>query len=427
MVRIFKKVSLYAVLIFLPSSALGAWQDVTSNIHPYISLSEEYNDNLYLEKKDKTGDFITSINPGIRFSHSVNKLGLELDYSLGLISHANQSNNNYISHTGKMNAIYRFDPHWSFKLREYLIRSEEPRESDYSSEASVNSRLISTSHDRAVYLRNVIEPAIEYQFGRENHIALLYRNNLFRPESRIAENSTENSFNPILTFWFNNRNGIILNYTFLSGIFDKSPNFTGHTVSGRYIHRFKPQFSAFCEFGYLSRSFDSPGKDYQAYNPSLGLEYAFSATSRAVFQAGYFWDNIDGTPSLGGLSFNMSISGQQSKSNTYIFSLIGGYREDYFTSQNLGLTKYYRAIATINHQLLRRTAVKFSGSVERVEFSEINPGRIDWTYTFIGSVSYQILKKLFISLEASHSRDNSNQNQFEYINNRLFLLLTATF
>ena len=43
--------------------------ELLSQFHPYISLKEEYNDNLNLTPTNKLDDFITTVQPGIKFSN----------------------------------------------------------------------------------------------------------------------------------------------------------------------------------------------------------------------------------------------------------------------------------------------------------------------------------------------------------------------
>jgi hypothetical protein len=416
--------SVISIISCLPIVA-GA-DDIWSKFHPFIGVSEEYNDNVYLTRDNRIVDFITTIYPGIRFSHTGGPFGIDLDYTLGLNFYADQTNLNYVSHTGNLNTFYRFYPNWTFRLRDYFIRSEDPLSRDYGYTGSTERYNLSVDRSRSVYLRNVVEPAIEYQFGRENRVSLLYRNNIYQTERDGGNDSTENAVNPVLSYWFNIRNGMVLDYTFSAGNFEQDPDLVGHSVRGRYIYRFNPHSSVFGEFVFLAREYESPGTDYNVYNPSLGLEHAFSSTLNGVFQIGYFWQDAKGIPTFSGPTFNISLT-QRAQFTTYNIGLEGGYREDLFTSQNLGFTKYYRAFGSITYQLYRRTSLGFYITGERAEYSQAYPGRIDWIGTASGTISHQPLKWLTISLVGSHRRDTSNQNEFDYTENRVILRLTATF
>ena len=79
--------------------------------------------------------------------------------------------------------------------------------------ASPDQFILSTQRGvHAIYLRNVVEPSMEYRFGRENLLSVLYRNNIYHNQSPLFEDSQENTVNPRLNYWFDIRNGITLEY-----------------------------------------------------------------------------------------------------------------------------------------------------------------------------------------------------------------------
>ena len=64
-------------LLLVPVSGFAAFE-----IHPRLTLSEEYNDNIYLDAEHEEDDFITTIAPGILFNYRAKELLLDVDYSL---------------------------------------------------------------------------------------------------------------------------------------------------------------------------------------------------------------------------------------------------------------------------------------------------------------------------------------------------------
>ena len=59
--------------------------DILNQIHPYISVSGEYDDNILLTSNNRINDFITTILPGIKFSNMDAKSGIDLDISVGSV------------------------------------------------------------------------------------------------------------------------------------------------------------------------------------------------------------------------------------------------------------------------------------------------------------------------------------------------------
>jgi hypothetical protein len=275
------------LLMGVPSIVQADLGDILSKFSPSISVQEEYNDNLDLAPKNKKNDFITTVYPGIKFSANETKYGMDLDYRLGLVFYAKETDRNYIGHAGTLNAWYTLGRRLTFRARDYLIRSEESREQEYTPGALPDQYLLGTQRARAIYLRNVFEPSIDYQFGKENRFSLNYRSNIYKNQDPLYQDSREDFVNPRFTYWFNVRNGVSLEYGLTLGQFERSSDLTGHMATGRYTYRFNPRTSIFGDVAILRRDFKSPSIDYDVYRPSLGISHEFSPTLSGRAQLGY--------------------------------------------------------------------------------------------------------------------------------------------
>ena len=442
--RLWFGLSCVALLIVgIPSIVNAELGDLFSYFQPYISVQEEYNSNIDLAPTNERDDFITTISPGLRFSTlpraevtraqqaptAEQKVGIDLDFNAGFAFYAKEEDNNFTSLNGSLNAWYLFSPKVSFRVRDYLIRSDEIREADFSVTAIQGQTLISRTTRRVPYYRNVVEPSVEYRFGRDNIFGIKYRNNIYRINSLLFEDSTENSINPRLTYWFNIRNGITLDYGFTLGDFERSPDFVGHTVTGRYTYRFNPRTSVFGEYTYLIRDFDPPSNDYDVHRPSLGISHSFSPTLSGSAQAGYYWQNPEGGSTTDGFFYDVSLS-QRADKTTYTISLQGGYMEDFFSAENLGFNKYYRAIGRVNHRLLEKMTVGLFSSYEWIKYSGDvveTPGQKDQIWTIGGNAAYQLFRWLGVSLEGSYRENHSNLDTADYTEYRGIFRITASF
>lgn len=418
------------------SSATADVGDFLSKLRPSLSVQEEYNDNIFLANADKKSDFITTINAGVAFStlparvttpgqilqSPTDPAGIDLNYSLGLVFYARENQNDYVSHAGTLSSWYTFDRRLTLRLRDYFIRSEETREREYAAGALEEQYLLGTRRERSIYIRNVFEPSVDYRFGPEDRIAIEYRNNIYQNQSITYESSQENSISPRLIYWFNIRNGITLEYVYTRGDFERSSDFVGHMARSRYTYRFNSTTSAFIAYTFARREFDRPAIAYEVNNPSLGFEHSFTPTLSGNIQVGYFSRNPGNRPSTTGLSYNVGLR-ERGERTTYTLSFQGGYQEDYFTAENLGFNTFHRAIASISHTPYQRVTLGVSGTVERAEYGS---DRKEWIYSAGGNASFQLLRWLTLSLEASHRGNDSNVDNAEYIENRVLLRLTAT-
>jgi hypothetical protein len=324
-----------------------------------------------------------------------------------------------------LNARYLSSAHVNFYLKESFIRSDDPREREYYTAAEDNRYVLATRTDRNVYWRNVITPTIEYQFGPENRVGVNYRNNIYETQGPAANNSRENYVNPFISYWFDKQNGISLEYGYTDGAFDTSPDLKGHKATGRYTNRFSQKSSAFAEYTYLRRTFDSAStRDYSVHEPTVGTTFALGPTLTASAQAGYFWTEPQAGPKKEGVSYKGEIANTDPRT-TFKLNAQGGYTEDYFTSENLGFNKYHRVIGSLNHRLDQRMSVGCFGSVEWAEFE--NPLHKDTVWGVGASASYMPLKWLTLALEISHKNRQSDVSTYEYKENRGMFTITAQY
>ena len=80
--------------------------DILNQIHPYITVDSEYNDNLNLTKENQKKDFITTISPGVKFSNMDAQSGVTLDANAGAVLYNKNPNFNYISGNVNLDSKY---------------------------------------------------------------------------------------------------------------------------------------------------------------------------------------------------------------------------------------------------------------------------------------------------------------------------------
>jgi hypothetical protein len=408
--------------IGIPSLANADINDILLKFNPYIAVEEAYSNNILLTKTNKLNDFITTVHPGLGFSDlELGTYGINLDVVPGYTYYAKNHDFSYFSPAGNLDAWYAMTSKLTFLIRDYLVRSDAAREEVGTPEASLDQLTLSTQRGvHAIYLRNVVEPSLEYHFGAENLFSVLYRNNIYHNQNPLFEDSQENTVNPKLNYWFDIRNGVALEYILTFGHFETSPNMVENGVRARYTYRFDPRLSLFGEYFFTKDDLENPGVDYDVHNPSLGIEYKFSPTLTGTVQGGYYWEiPAQGTTNRGP-SFLLNLKQRAARTN-YTVSAQGGYLQEYFTAQNLGFAKYYSAYGTISHRLTERMTVGATGSVERPTLSD---GRKDWIWIVRGGPSYSLFRWLSIYLEGSFTADYSNMSVFSYKEYRVMAGIT---
>jgi hypothetical protein len=416
-------------LAILPSAAGADWVDLLAKFKPRLSLLEEYNSNIFLTKTNTQEDFITTVSPGVTFVATEEpdaKFGLNLDYELGLVFYARNSDRDYVSHSGSLNTWYSFGHRWTIRLWDSYTRSQDPVERVVMVQTSPGVYYPGTQRGRFTYERNILEPSLAYQFGREDRLEIIYRNNYYNTRNPEGDDSLGHNFHPRLTYWFNINHGVALEYVFQTVDYEIAPDLkSGHRGRGRYNYRFDPQTSIFAEYTYDTLDYDSPGIDYFVNNPSVGITHAFTPTLTSRFQVGYFWRNPESGETVKGLTVDAGIS-QRTPRLTLDLTVQGGYSYDFFGGDALGFTKYYRGIVSLSYRWTERLSSSLTGTLEWDEYPE-ESDRQDW-FTRVDAVllTYRPWRWFTVALGGSFGQRESNQDVNDYQEWRGFLRLTAS-
>ena len=401
-------------------------------IKPYIFAQEQYTSNVFLTNTNVKSDWITTLGPGIRLALNDPSFGVDLTGNFGYNWYANETKNDYWSIDGSLGLRYNPTPQLTFRIREYILRSQNSSEPNFpqGGQPAQPGVTAGTNSSDSPYLRNVLETSADWQFTRQGSVGILYRNNILRNDDNIAyEDSTENFVRPSFSYWINQRNNIFLDYGFTSGTYSResglhTPDFTSHNPHGRYTYRFDAQMSVFADYIFIYQDNDDPGIDYTVNNPSVGIIYNFNPTLTGVAQVGYFWQNPERLNGESGVTSNLSIS-QRDRQTTYTLAFNSGYEQDQFGFENLGFNKYYGGSALITHNITQRFNVGFVGTARYKDYAFVD--RNDWLYTADATAGYQILRWLKLSGRAGYQQNDSNLEVNSYDEWHAFLTLTVTF
>ena len=105
-------VTLFGMLVL----SINSW--AAAEIHPRITVGEEYNDNIYLDNTDEE-DWITTVQPGLSLTYNNRSLEATIDYSMRFRFYKNNSDENQdkFKDVQRGNATLLFFPGRPFTLR----------------------------------------------------------------------------------------------------------------------------------------------------------------------------------------------------------------------------------------------------------------------------------------------------------------------
>jgi hypothetical protein len=410
------------VFIGIPSFVHANISDILLKFYPYATVQGEYSNNIFLSPHaTKLADYIITGTLGVKFSAlQAGTYGIDLDVNGGYTYYTKYEDYNYWQANARLDSWYALTPRLTFRLADYFIRSDAARENVYNATGPSQYYVSAIREQQAIYNRNVFEPSIEYRFGTENLVSLLYRNNLYMNENPQYEDSMENTLNPRLSYWFDIQNGVSLDYYLSYNTYEDSPDQWVNGVTPRYTHRFSPRTSVFGEYRFEYQDFKSPGIDYYIHNPSLGIQYQFSPTLTGLAQGGYWWQVPKEGSKEQGPFFILSLT-QRTERTFYTISVQGGYTEDYITAENRGFTETYSGYATIQHQLTQRLSIGLTGYVGSNQYAGDEK---EWQYDVRVAPSYLLFRWLTVSMEASYRQNYSNIPTNDYTEFRGLLRIT---
>ena len=225
------------------------------DIHPSLSVMEEYNDNIYNEDKGETGTAITTISPGIAFQLPLQKHFLNMDCRAEFIEpshHQNYEADNYFANIMLILDFNRLNVQTgdNFARDSVAPDSEEDIRNDY--------------------YQNRFFLDASYKLADRYKIEGFYRNEL-RDFNRFHKPGQSDP---------------------------ELDDYTQNEVGFDLFYRFLPLTSALVEYGYVNRNNNDTGltlsTDSDTQRLWLGLTWEATSKITGTIKGGYTYRNYDG-------------------------------------------------------------------------------------------------------------------------------------
>jgi hypothetical protein len=115
----------FVATLILLLFAVNSFSATIYTVKPSLSLSEEYNDNLFLTQSDRISDFISYVSPGIDLSaKSINTI-LNLSYTPTFSFYSSHNDLNETAHNINANGTFTLSDRLSSNLTGSYVRSSE--------------------------------------------------------------------------------------------------------------------------------------------------------------------------------------------------------------------------------------------------------------------------------------------------------------
>lgn len=405
-------------------------------ITPRISVQAEYDDNIFLRKTNIVSDYTTTLSPGIRAVANSDTNGIDLDYEFGWVRYQNRTRNDYVRHAGNLNLWQKLGRHLTFRLEDYYIKSDDIL-------AALNqipvSQRIPDPETLQAYQRNNARAFFEYQFGPASLLTAGYVYNFTDNKDPNLEDTTEYGPFANLSYWFSQRNGVELDYTFLRNDYgtkgtalESRPDLDRQEILGRYIRKFDGNTSGLMQYGLFIRDFPDVSVNYQIHDFSFGFEHAFSSSTSIALGTGYYRATGD-TTIKPGYNFLASLDRNFERGNVSL-SLVHSFDQGYTEVVPRGFTVYSQGLLDANYSL--RENLKFYGnlSYRRNDYSEDDLDILggekvpdDQTYRGRCGITWNFYRWASLDLGYLYTKRISDDPDADFNDNRVTLKLTGSY
>jgi hypothetical protein len=413
----------FLLLIF--THAHPSFGQVHMELTPSVSVSERYDDNLFLDSANEESDYITTISPGINFSLLSQNTQLGLIYSPGFVWYADNSQYDTTTHSGSLTFGQALSEHLRFDITDTVVKSDEPLESTEGIEGA--------RHTRDTYLRNTGDANLRYVFGPENSLRLGYSQSYLKNEAEDVDDGRTQHPNATVLHHFDIKNAVEFNYGYTRADFwldDSFPgylaesDYTGHEPGLRYIYTFSPHTTGSLGYVLTTRRFkdDTYEEDYNVHHGLVGLDHAFSPELSVAASAGYFVRKNDYSDDDTGYSYDASLIKTFRRGRISIGGS-GGWDEAYLEAESRGFTKYYSAVTSMEYQILEPLTGYATGSYRHDKDEDDRK----WTSTR-GScgLRWDFLRWYSMSLDYTYAERDDDVDMDDYRVNRVSLILTTS-
>jgi hypothetical protein len=411
-------------LIFSVVPAAAYQQSFTSD----IIVSEEYNDNLFLDPTDEIDDFITRAAVFLGYEIRDRSKGLRLDYTPEYNWYKDNSDFNYLGHRANLSAWANLTKTLLAELNNRFVRTADPVRPDDQT----------VRNSREPYIINNANLRLTQRFGPEDLFYLEYVNSLRDESDPDREDNMLNSVRGEVTYWFIPRFGMDLFGSYgkteyrLSDDIGVTPSDDFDEWLGRlrFNYKFSRVFTGFLQYRYANLNYDGLTEDYQIHEPTVGITYDGFRNYSIFLRVGWYVQDRDLTGSDSDPVIDSVITRTFEK-GTLSLALRGGADVSARGSQNLGFTRFYAGDLRGSYRFLRQLsgdAYISYGYYDYPDQIDITQEGVDNRLDKIASagvgVTYTPLQWLAIRLTYDFRDSNSNSFQNDYRVNRVLLSFT---
>lgn len=409
---------LFLCVFLAPSLVLTSNVWAAAEFHPYLTVEEEYNDNIFLEASNENEDWITTLEPGLNLTYNNRSVDASVNYSLRYRFYKNNNDEN----TDSFRDAQRADASvLFFSGRPFTLLITE----SISSEA-LDSRDQGADYNELVNRSTVYRTSIapEYRLQLVPTFSMVFGYTYDRADYVDSRGTDWNEHNGHISLVKQLAAGSEL-YGRGEYIIHQSDNVVDEFDRVNYVLGLTQQVSSrvtgTLEGGYTQIDYDT-GYDTDSWIWSVDVNYHYSEP--VTFSLGYS-QNFEST-ALDGLTKlrEATLSANyQKETTTASVELFGNYSD--YVRQNRD-DKAAGIRADWSRPLGRALATHLDAEYEHAKYTDIGPDEDVDRFTVGASLDYTY-RRFVASLGYRFRINDSDINDNDYTNNVVTLSGTVRF
>jgi len=417
------RLSAFICVLFLLSASPSFGFQTTFT--PRLTISGEYNDNIFLTENNKEYDYITSISPGITFEIFEKRYGASLSYAPSYVHYDKLSENDTWRQNASLSGWSDLSKHTKLTINDTFVRTEDPN----SGEDPGIKEDTTIRRNREPYYTNSSSLNLSHKFSEYDSIGFGYLHSfLENTDPGIEDNERHN---PSVTYShkFNPYLSLDTGASYTRGDFEVSDNFDNWNGSISLANKFTKYLSGSIRYSHTIMDYRGNTEDYKVYDPSIGISYIIAEDTFISMNVGYFIQDRENSDDESGLTLNGSLGKTwEFKRGSINATGSSGYEESYFGSENLGFNRYYRAQASANYRIAKSLTGNISSSFRRNKYINQDDNRADRLKSAGAGLTFNpiTIRWLHLSLNYSFNTLDSTINENNYDENRVLLSITLS-
>ncbi|MDY6854856.1 MAG: hypothetical protein SWO11_09165 [Thermodesulfobacteriota bacterium] len=283
-------VIILGILFFLIQKGVASEFEFTNS----ISLSESYDDNIYLETANEKEDFLTSISPGFILSYITQKTNLKAAYNPELQFYANNPDRDEINH----NANIGFNGRLTRKITVMVVDNLV-----FMPAQDVIGREVGARSYASDQLNNNLNATLSYQMFRYTNLRFGTSYRFVDYEMHYLEDNYEYNCGMGFDHELTGSDILSFNYNFRKLLFDWENDTDIHSINIGERHEFAKGLILSISGG-IELIDEEDGESKRDWSAGLSITKNFRRTNIGVV----YNRNVSASEGIGGTSINQTIA-----------------------------------------------------------------------------------------------------------------------